>query len=199
MARFVVFLAAAAVVAGCSSPVIRDAQDPSGTQHIPANITPLSSYLETASSRVNIVLVHGVGFHCPSYGLDPKLGWLNKVTIANLGLVAAKNVPELPPQFIPDVAGGVIDPNSGVYLLQRAYTYARQDGTSTDVEISEITWSGLTAWLKFQDLGADFSAAMPTGDGGKVADDIPTAIACPGLASAQSRQPDHFRHVAGPR
>jgi hypothetical protein len=184
MAQFVICLAVAAFVSGCSSPVIRDAQDPNGTEHIPANITPLSSYLETASGQVNLVLVHGVGFHCPSYGLDPKLGWLNKDTIANLRLVAAKNAPNSPPQFIPDVEGGVIDPNSGVYLLQRAYTYARRDGASTDVEISEITWSGLTAWLKFQDLGMDFSKSMPPGDGRNVADDIPTAVACPGLASA---------------
>jgi hypothetical protein len=183
MARFTFLLVVAAFVAGCTSVVIRDAQDPTGAKQIAANISPLKSYFETAAGRANIVLVHGVGFHCPTYGLDPVSGWLNKDTIANLGLIPAKNAPESPPQFIPDIQDGVVDPNSGVYLMQRSYTYTRQDGTSTEVEISEITWSGLTAWLKFQELGADFSDKVPAGDGRKLADDVPTTIACPGLAS----------------
>jgi hypothetical protein len=179
MARSVIFFAITMLIAGCSNLVIQDVQDPTGVKHTPANIAPLKSYFETATGRANIVLVHGVGFHCPTYGLDPKSGWLNKDIIASLGLTRAKNVTDSPPQFIPDMEDGVVDPRSGVYLMQRSYTYTRSDGGSTDVEISEITWSGLTAWLKLQELGGDFSVAVPPGNGQDLPPGTPTAIACP--------------------
>jgi hypothetical protein len=98
MARAIVFFAIAIFLVSCSSPVIQNVQDPTGQKAIPANIEPLKSYFETATGRVNIVLVHGVGFHCPTYGLDPKSGWLNKDTLASLGLVPIKNAPDTPPQ-----------------------------------------------------------------------------------------------------
>lgn len=183
MARAIVFFAIAIFLVSCSSPVIQNVQDPTGQKAIPANIEPLKSYFETATGRVNIVLVHGVGFHCPTYGLDPKSGWLNKDTLASLGLVPIKNAPDTPPQFIPDMENGVVDANSGVYLMQRTYTYTRQDKASTEVEISEITWSGLTAWLKLQELGGDFSVIAKPGDGEDLPPGTPTSVACPGIAN----------------
>jgi hypothetical protein len=183
MVRSIIFFSISMLVVGCSPPVIQDVTDPTGLNHTPANITPLKTYFETATGRADIVLVHGVGFHCPTYGLDPKSGWLNKDTIASLGLIASQNAPESPPQLIPDVENGVVDPHSGVYLVQRSYRYKRLDGKSTDVEISEITWSGLTAWLKLKNLGGDFSVPVPPGNGQDPPQGTPTAIACPGLAT----------------
>src|SRR5271168_130675 len=116
MARSIISLSIVMLVVGCSSPVIQHVQDPTGPNQ-PANIAPLKSFFETAAGRANIVLVHGVGFHCPTYGLDPKSGWLNKDTIASLGLIPAKNAHDSPPLLIPDVENDVVDPHSGVYLM----------------------------------------------------------------------------------
>jgi hypothetical protein len=157
--------------AHCSSKkydVLRDGTNKSGP-----DIATLASYFEKSSGRTHIVLVHGVGFHCPTYGLDPTSGWLSAKTIAKLGLLPANNGPSAPPLFIPDIQNQIVDQNSGVYLLQREYSYLRKNGTYADVQVSEITWSGLTAWLKLQELGADYSQKVAPGDG---RDKLPSGV-----------------------
>jgi hypothetical protein len=160
-------------IAGCTPLTIRDARNTPGT--IPA----LKEYLEGAPQRVVIVLVHGVGDHCPTYGLDANQGWLRDATTTGLGLYPAGPVGT--PELISDpdnrAEDGAVDPGSAFYLTRRQYSYQRADGRRTDVEVGEITWSGVTAWIKAKQLSFDLSDAAPAGDSS--VPHAPIMLSCP--------------------
>jgi hypothetical protein len=170
-------LVLAAMMAGCSSGLtIRDAR---GTPQniIPGTTPALASYLSGTQDQAIVVLVHGVGLHCPTYGLDQKNGWLNDETTAALNLTALGDVSR--PEFISDAdnrVSGAVDPKSGLYLTRREFTFRRADKTDAHVLVAEITWSGLTAWIKNNQLAYDLSDPVPEGK--------PPTVACPAITEA---------------
>jgi hypothetical protein len=172
--RVLQLLSVAAMLAGCSSGLtIRDAR---GT---PANVIPgttpaLAAYLSGPEDRAIVVLVHGVGLHCPTYGLNKKSGWLNDDTTAALGLAPLGAVS--PSEYISDAdnrVAGVEDPKSGLYLTRREFTFQRAGKPDAHVLVAEITWSGLTAWIKDNQLAYDLSDPVAAG--------TPAAVSCPAI------------------
>lgn len=166
------------VMAGCTPLTIRDARD-SPAHPAPGTIPALKEYFEGASQRVVIVLVHGVGDHCPTYGLDAKTGWLSDATTSALGL--NPDGPVGTPELISDpdnrTENGAIDPGSAFYLTRRQYSYQQTNGRRTDVEVGEITWSGVTAWIKAKQLSFDLTDAAAAGD--TSVPHAPVALSCP--------------------
>jgi len=180
--RLGLLLALASIIAGCLSGLtIRDAR---GTpENIISGTTPaLASYLSGAQDQAIVVLVHGVGLHCPKYGLDRKSGWLNDDTAAGLKLTALGDVGD--PEFISDAdnrVGGVVDPKSGLYLTRREFAFQRANKTQARVLVAEVTWSGLTAWIKNNQLAYDLSDPVPEGK--------PPTVACPAITEATNPFP----------
>ena len=182
LSRAVVLAVLSSTIAGCTALTIRNAAD-TPAHPAPGTVPPLKSYLEGSPKRTVVILVHGVGDHCPTYGLDPKKGWLNDTTAAALGLHPTG--PVSTPEVIADpdsrTAVGIPDPGSAFYLTRRSYSYQRTDGTQTAVEVGEITWSGVTAWLKAKQLSFDITDNVPGGDSS--IDTAPHVLSCPEIAA----------------
>jgi hypothetical protein len=178
----------AIIIGGCSSGlVIRDAR---GTPEsiIPGTTPAFASYLSGSQDQAIVVLVHGVGLHCPMYGLNKKTGWLNNETAAGLNLSAIGEAGS--PEFIYDAdnrVGGVVDPKSGLYLTRREFTFERADKTQAHVLVAEITWSGLTAWVKNNQLAYDLSDPVAAGK--------PPTVACPAITETTNPFPQLVPHV----
>lgn len=180
-------------VIGCrSSPIIRDAREDHGSP-VPGTTPALAEYLKGASGPVTIVLVHGVGFHCPLFGLDKSSGWLSDTRARALGLEPQGDPG--PPQLIWDLdnrANGEVDRRSAFYLTRRSFVYHDQDHHLTvPVLAAEITWSGLTAWVKDKQLAFDLTNNVAPGimprdhDVSSLQHDPnPVEIACPGIPDA---------------
>ncbi len=110
----------------------------------------LKSRIEQTAGRTLIVFVHGMGDHCPGYALHRRVGWFSAGVTTNLGLAPPKH--SLESVDIPDFE--TRDPVSHLVMQRLQYTYP--DG-SHPVDAVEITWSGLTRWLKDKQLAFDLS------------------------------------------
>jgi len=139
----------AVLMASCAQPVVRTV-----TSTPTLTDWALKAKIEQAGERVGgktlIVFVHGMGDHCPGYALDRRIGWFSEGVTSLLGLAKPSHDPT--PVMIPDFENG--DPAS--FLVMRKYEYAYPDG-SHPVDAVEITWSGLTRWLKNKQLAYDLS------------------------------------------
>jgi hypothetical protein len=151
-----------ATLLGCSTPAVvyspKDGPDdaPSGA------VQPLGSLLGGATS-LRLVLVHGVGDHCPGYALDPQDGWLNSDAMQAMGL---RSIPsddtDVHPVDVSVFMGGKFDGLSQVAYAKRKYALKLPGSASdTSVEAIEITWSPLTQWIKSNQLGYDSPSTTP--------------------------------------
>lgn len=143
-----------AAVAGCAhDPVVRNASD-----NKPGSVTPLNAHLARAGHRAILIFVHGVGDHCPGYALDDTNGWLNRSAQTRLHLTPDGN-PAGDTVTLPDPLNTTskgVDPLSNYTIRHRAFLYDGQ----LHVDAVEITWSGLTRWIKTKQLGFDISEAI---------------------------------------
>jgi hypothetical protein len=152
----VALLIACIFFAGCSpGVVIREAATNS-----PGEIKPLSSALKEAHDGVLLIFVHGVGDHCPGYALDEHDGWLNKDAQQELSL-------ELKPKSynaitLQDPAhwNNAPDAASTYTVARRDFDYIHDQKTFT-LRAVELTWSGLTRWVKTKQLGYDLTEVIP--------------------------------------
>src|SRR5882724_3419295 len=181
MYRTIVFELTALVLGACSSDfLIRDAKQDPHDHGASGTTEGLSDIIEGAPHRIEILLVHGVGDHCAGFGLDDRDGWLNADRATALGLT-----PDGPATFKtladPDNhnASGP-DPRSGYYVGRRLFHHAGRERGTRDVEVIEITWSGLTSWVKTNQLGFDLSKPIP----GKA-----DSLSCPPFTEATNDRP----------
>jgi hypothetical protein len=110
--------------------------------------------------RAVVFLVHGVGNHCPGFGIDPDKGWLNNQNLPILGLTArtdAAYTEIYDDEFIPNHPH---DPASKMTFGVREFDL-RITGGSAPIPLTaiEITWSQLTQWIKTNQLGFDLTEA----------------------------------------
>lgn len=149
-----VLLLSALCLIGCSTNiVIRDARTGQ-----PGEIKPLKTYLADAKDGVLLIFVHGVADHCPGYALDDNVGWLNEETRKSLGL---RDIPagELKQITLQDPAhwNDYPDAASTYTVARRRFGYTTSEGEVRSVTAVEITWSGLTRWVKTKQLGFDLT------------------------------------------
>ena len=114
--------------------------------------------------QLRLVIVHGVGDHCPGFAIgNDNDAWLNRNALNYLHMRAIDDIvsQHIPATLILPNA----EPTSEVVMSKRHYRLSPSGptGTSTiDVEAIELTWSGLTRWIKRQQLGQDFTAPPTT-------------------------------------
>lgn len=121
-------------------------------------VVPLTEAISGAPNVV-LVLIHGVGDHCPGYALR-KGGWINNPVALRHGLLPVegslqKRVDIHAGDFMPHRR---MDPNSKVSYLKSEYVH---EPSGAKVTAIEITWSELTQWIKTQQLGYDMT--QPSG------------------------------------
>lgn len=154
MLSFVVLLLCA-----CSNQVIvSDPTEQSG-EAARGSIPPLTTFLPEEQGVLKLVLVHGVGDHCPGFALDRRDGWLSDANAAAMGLSPLDKQP-IGPESIPDSVftdGKDLDARSKVTIMKRQFSFVTQTGKKHIVDGIEISWSQLTQWLKAKQLGYDHS------------------------------------------
>jgi len=148
----IALLAMAFFLAGCSpSVVIRDAKT-----NAPGEIKSLKSELKDATDGMLLVFVHGVGDHCPGYALNESDGWLNQDAQKELSLhEVADSYKEVPLQD-PAHWNNSPDPASTYTVAKREFDYSL-GGKTSRLRAVELTWSGLTRWVKTKQLGYDLT------------------------------------------
>jgi hypothetical protein len=158
-------LAAFALVSCTHQPVVFDPKDKS--QEATGSISKLSDYLPKGQGKVKVILVHGVGDHCPGYGLDPEYGWLNAKIANAIGLIKKDENPSNPTHILDyKFTGKTSDPIlrdtlSRVSVVKQNFTYKAIGASETsEVEVIEITWSELTQWLKSKQVGYDLTHSL---------------------------------------
>lgn len=148
------------LLAACSSSrfVVRRVDQPK----VPGSVVALSDIVGNTDNGVIVIFVHGVGDHCPGYALNNDVGWLNS-GVANLMGLIPDNSPERPDQLNPlwrrDPAhgGGPRDESDPSWFAISHRTYDLRNDPSKKVLAIELTWSGLTQWLKVKQLGFDLT------------------------------------------
>lgn len=164
IAEAILLLAVAVFVTGCSfSPIV---SSPSEGPKDPArgNVTALRTLL-AGKDRAVVVMIHGVGDHCPGFALDQNVGWLNTRAEEALGLVAGsdetRDIEILDDEFLP---GHPKDAASKVTVRMRAFGFPASSPPSERIPVTvvEITWSQLTQWIKTNQLKYDQTRANPS-------------------------------------
>lgn len=170
MKRLLSTLVLCVFATGCSSPPV--AYGPNDTDDTGARgvVKPLHELIPPNAEKIKLIMIHGVGDHCPGYALtaeskeSEESRWLNKSAQSILGLTP--NAPVDPPILhtihIETFADGA--PDSRAVMNYATKSFSMQLGsrsTSYPVEAIEVTWSRLTQWIKNEQLGYDSRAALP--------------------------------------
>jgi hypothetical protein len=69
-----VLILVVSVFAACNSPPTIYSPDDLYGAAPSGNFRPFTDYLSTGSGKTTVFLLHGVGDHCPGFGLDPSYG-----------------------------------------------------------------------------------------------------------------------------
>lgn len=181
MRAFLVATLSALLVACSHSLIISDSSE-TATAPDKGSVRPIRDSV-AGSKNIYLVMIHGVGDHCPGYALGKK-GWLNNSEAQRLGIHRVSEIEDEildihDNEFVTDKN---YDPNSKVTYRKAVY----QDTVSAARIIAiEITWSQLTQWKKTQQLGYD--SGTDAGRAGEGEDCI--YMAPPGDQSADSKPP----------
>jgi hypothetical protein len=161
--RATAYLCLGVALSACSSaPIIYSSKDlPNGVAN--GSVPPLRETLPTDGTPIRLIMVHGVGDHCPGYALDPDQGWLKTKTITHLGITPIPGTFEKPRYVNVSVfMGGAADKRARVAFSRQSYVLRLRDqDPEVKVEAIEITWSPLTQWLKSNQLGYDSPSTTP--------------------------------------
>jgi hypothetical protein len=150
---------AGTLLVGCSPGiVIRDA-----ATGAPGEIASLGSQLASAEDGVLLIFVHGVGDHCPGYALDPKNGWLNQEAQTLLSIHPRTDTYTSVKLQDPAHWNNDPDPASTYTIARQLFDYKRDNKAYTLTAV-ELTWSGLTHWVKTKQLGYDLTETIPATD-----------------------------------
>jgi len=140
-------------VAGCSGPIVKTLTiNTEFTTLVETRSIGLRPKIAAAPGASVILLLHGIGDHCPGYGLDPRLGWFSTEVVSALNLTKVGLTTDK--ITIPDFDSN--DTESTLIVQRDRYTAPAAHGTKV-VDVVEITWSGLDRWLKDTQLGYDIS------------------------------------------
>jgi hypothetical protein len=122
-------------------------------------VKPLSDLLPQGTNKLVIVFVHGIGDTCPGYALDESRGWLRNSTLRAIGLERLQLNSENYKVNLPDLDPGAPPAANAVLEVRSANSRLSLPGRSGKIEVvlREITWSGLTRWLKDWRLGYDLT------------------------------------------
>jgi len=160
MRMVITALLLALTLTGCTTASIYSADDDDDAMPPTGRVTPLRTLIPQGSS-LRLILVHGVGDHCAGYALDPDTGWFDRKARDTIGLsapVVDRDEQRIPAATFLDTAA---DPKAFVSYARSRYSLHLDDGRDIDVMAIEITWSGLTRWLKSNQLGYDARSTTP--------------------------------------
>jgi len=154
---------------GCAAPpvyAVNDTDKPTG--HID-NLQDLMA----GTDKMRLIIVHGVGDHCPGYAVgdtaqpDGTPQWFNDKALNALHM---RFTDQMVSQTIPaPVIYPGSEPAASVVVTKRHYSLSPPGlvgARPIAVEAIEVTWSPLTQWVKRMQLGQDFTQDPPKQCGG---------------------------------
>lgn len=121
-----------------------------------SQVASLGQLLPDPEQPVRLVFLHGISDHFPGYALGAGANaWMNEAGLKGLNFVPEGAVqPGLPVPLVDFKPHAPGDAFSQVSYQTRNYRLSIA-GKPRKVQVVEITWSGLTRWLKSKYLGFD--------------------------------------------
>jgi hypothetical protein len=166
------------LMAGCEATSLVRGPAASQGGEASTGVEPLSRLVSPQAQRVKLIMIHGVGDHCPGYALKNEDRWLDDRMKAGFGLTGELSTDVVEYKVVAEVfqqsagvqrrtapAGPPDQPLMMHYATQSFVMRLPGHAEPHSVDAVEVTWSPLTQWIKTRQLGYDGPADSQSKDG----------------------------------